>query len=166
MMNFAATIKKMSRDCSITLFFAKVGCHAAILQQCQTGLYEYYGAGSGAFCSCRRIATLNTDRRLREVTSLRKAFSPAASRTAQKLHPAEKLLPLPRSISASSQAQPSGLAIALKAFCKKEAAWPESAHYRTTPTARSQNPSCSSKTACSQSRRCAYTPPRPLLPHC
>ena len=166
MMNFAATIKKMSRVCSINLFFAKVGCHAAILQQCQTGLYEYYGAGSGAFCSCRRIATLHSYRRLREVTSLRNAFSPAASGTAQKRHPAEKLLPLPRSISASSQAQPSESAIALKAFCKKEAAWPEGAHYRTTPTARSQSPSCSSKTACSQSRRCAYTPPRPLLPHC
>ena len=166
MMNFAATIKKMSRVCSITLFFAKIGCHAAILQQCQTGLYEYYGAGSGAFCSCRRIATLHSYRRLREETSLRKAFSPAASGTAQKRHPAEKLLPLPRSISASSQAQPSGLAIALKAFCKKESAWPKGTHYRTTPTARNQSPSCSSKTACSQSRRCAYTPPRPLLPHC
>lgn len=81
--------------------------------------YDYFGAGSNASCSCRRIATLNTDRRLREVTSLRKAFSPAASGTAQKRHPAEKLLPLPRSISASSQAQPSGLAIALKAFCKR-----------------------------------------------
>lgn len=91
--------------------------------------YDYFGAGSNASCSCRRIATLNTDRRLREVTSLRKAFSPAASRTAQKRHPAEKLLPLPRSISASSQAQPSGLAIALKAFCKKEAEWPKA---RTT----------------------------------
>ena len=90
------------------------------------------------------------------MTSLRKAFSPAATRTTQKLHPAEKLLPLPRSISASSQVQPSGLAIALKAFCKKEAAWPEGAHYRTTPTARSQSPSCSSKTAYSQSRRCVY----------
>lgn len=52
------------------------------------------------------------------MTSLRNAFSPAASRTAQKRHPAEKLLPLPWSNSASSQAQPSGLAIALKAFCK------------------------------------------------
>lgn len=116
--------------------------------------------------SPRFIPTGDSERRLREETSLRNAFSPAASRTAQKRHPAEKLLPLLRSISASSQVQPSGLAIALKAFCKKEAAWPEGAHYRTTPTARSQNPSCSSKTACSQSRRCAYTPPRPLLPHC
>jgi len=33
MMNFAATIKKMSRVCSINLFFAKIGCHAAVLQQ-------------------------------------------------------------------------------------------------------------------------------------
>lgn len=144
--------------------------------------YDYFGAGSNASCSCRRIATLNTDRRLREVTSLRNAFSPAATRTTQKRYPAEKLLPLPWTNSASSQAQPSrlaialkalckqaqpsGLAIALKAFCKKEAAWPEGTHYRTTPTARNQSPSCSSKTACSQSRRCAYTPPRPLLPHC
>ena len=148
--------------------------------------YDYFGAGSNASCSCRRIATLHSDRRLREglreVTSLRKAFSPADSRTAQKRHPAEKLLPLPRSISASSQAQPSESAIALKAFCKqaqpfesaialkafckKEAEWPEGAHYRTTPTARSQSPSCSSKTACSQNRRGAYTPPRPPSLHC
>lgn len=112
------------------------------------------------------IPTGDSERRLREETSLRNAFSPAASGTAQKRHPGEKLLPLPRSISASSQAQPSGLAIALKAFCKKEAAWPEGTHYRTTPAARIQSPSCSSKIACSQSRRCAYTPPRPLLPHC
>lgn len=94
--------------------------------------YDYFGAGSNASCSCRRIATLHTDRRLREVTSSRNAFSPAATGTAQKRHPAEKLLPLPWTNSASSQAQPSGLAIALKAFCKKEAAWPEGTHYRTT----------------------------------
>ena len=128
--------------------------------------YDYFGAGSNASCSCRKIATLHSDRRLREETSLRNVFSPAATGTAQKRYPAEKLLPLPWTNSASSQAQPSGLAIALKAFCKKESAWPEGAHYRTTPTARNQSPSCSSKTACSQSRRCAYTPPRPLLPHC
>ena len=42
-MNFAAAPKSISRDCSISLFFAKIGHHVAILRQWQTHFYDYYG---------------------------------------------------------------------------------------------------------------------------
>lgn len=64
----------------------------------------------------------------RQETPLRNAFSPAATRTAQKLHSAEKLSSLLLSNSAPPHTQPSESAIKLKAFCKKEAAWPEDHH--------------------------------------
>lgn len=83
--------------------------------------------------SSRLIPTRDSEK----VTFLRKAFSPAATRTAQKRHPAEKLSPLLWSNSATPQARPSETAIVLKAFCKKEVAWPEGTHYPSNTQSKS-----------------------------